>query len=149
MPVASRRRRITTTIQAGSIRLSMPMARRPPSLMMLRTAPKPLRIARGTSRSISTTIVVTLSRRAPDGTVTTTDYHRWSDNKLSGLKETETVTGLFTDETNPTGPLSARTLTTHYSYEDDDPATPPTNDGLLRKLVDPKGSTTTFTYDER
>jgi RHS repeat-associated protein len=90
-----------------------------------------------------------IETRAPDGTVTATDYHRWSDGKLSDLKETESVTGLFTDEFSPTAPLSTRTLTTQYSNEDDDPNTPPTNDGLLRKLVDPKGNTTTFTYDDR
>jgi RHS repeat-associated protein len=90
-----------------------------------------------------------IETHAPDGTVTTTDYHRWSDGRLSDLKETESVTGLFTDELNPAGPLVSRTLTTHYSYEVDDPNTAPANDGLLRKLVDPKGNTTTFTYDER
>jgi large repetitive protein len=90
-----------------------------------------------------------IETHAPDGTVTATDYHRWSDGKLSDLKETESVTGLFTDEFSPTAPLSTKTFTTHYSYEDDDPNTPPANDGLLRKLVDPKGNTTTFTYDDR
>jgi RHS repeat-associated protein len=90
-----------------------------------------------------------IETHAPDGTVTATDYHRWSDGKLSDLKETESVTGLFTDEFSPTAPLSTKTFTTRYSYEDDDPNTPPTNDGLLRKLVDPKGNTTTFTYDDR
>jgi RHS repeat-associated protein len=90
-----------------------------------------------------------IETRSPDGTVTTTGYHRWSDGTLSDLKETESVTGLFTDPTIPTSPLSTRTLTTHYSYEDDDASTPPANDGLLRKLVDPMGHTTSITYDER
>jgi RHS repeat-associated protein len=90
-----------------------------------------------------------IETRAPDGTVTATGYHRWSDGTLSELKETESVTGLFTNEVNPTGPLVTKTVTTNYSYEDDDPATPPANDGLLRKLVNPKGETTTFNYDER
>jgi RHS repeat-associated protein len=90
-----------------------------------------------------------IETRAPDGTVVATDYHRWSDGKLSGLKETELVIGLFTNDVNPTGPLVTKTVTSHYSYEDDDPATPPANDGLLRKFVDPKGNLTTFTYDER
>ncbi len=90
-----------------------------------------------------------IQTQAPDGTVTATDYHRWSDGTLSELKETESVTGLFTDENNPGSPLVTKTLTTFYSYEDDDPSTPPANDGLLRKLADPKGDTTTFTYDGR
>ncbi len=90
-----------------------------------------------------------IETHSPDGTVTTIDYHRWSDGKLSDLKETESVTGLFTDATTPTTPLSTRTLTTQYFYEDDDGSTPPANDGLLRKLVDPMGHTTTFAYDER
>ena len=90
-----------------------------------------------------------IETRAPDGTVTATDYHRWSDGKLSELKLTESVTGLFTNDANPTGPLVTKTLTTRYSYEDDDPGTPAANDGLLRKLVDPNGNTTTFTYDLR
>jgi RHS repeat-associated protein len=87
--------------------------------------------------------------QSPDGTVTATDYHHWSDGTLSDLKETESVTGLFTDSATPTAALSTRTLTTHYLYEDDDATTPPANDGLLRKLVDPMGHTTTFTYDDR
>jgi RHS repeat-associated protein len=90
-----------------------------------------------------------IETRAPDGTITATAYHHWSDGTLSDLKETETVTGLFTDPNTPTAPLSTRTLTTQYSYDDDDPATPPTNDGLLRKMVDPLGHVTTFTYDGR
>jgi RHS repeat-associated protein len=89
-----------------------------------------------------------IETRAPDGSVTATDYHRWSDGTLSELKETEFVTGLFPSESDPGGPLVTKTLTTHYSYEDDDPATPPANDGLLRTLIDPKGNITTFTYDE-
>ena len=68
---------------------------------------------------------------------------------MSDLKETESVTGLFTDATSPASSLSPKTLTTYYFYEDDDASTPPANDGLLRKLVDPLGHTTTFTYDER
>jgi RHS repeat-associated protein len=90
-----------------------------------------------------------IETRSPDGTITTTDYHHWGDGTLSDLKETESVTGLFTSESSPTASLSTRTLTTHYFYEDDDAGTPPANDGLLRKLVDPMGHTTTFTYDER
>jgi RHS repeat-associated protein len=90
-----------------------------------------------------------IETHSPDGTVTATDYHRWSDGTLSDLKESESVTGLFTDATTPTAPPTTRTVTTHYSYEDDDSSTPPANDGLLRKLVDPLGHITTFTYDER
>jgi RHS repeat-associated protein len=86
---------------------------------------------------------------SPDGTITTTAYHRWSDGTLSDLKETESVTGLFTDATSPASSLSPKTLTTHYFYENDDVSTPPANDGLLRKLVDPLGHITSFTYDER
>jgi len=90
-----------------------------------------------------------IETHSPDGTVTTTDYHRWSDGTLSDLKETESVTGPFTDATTPTAALTSRTVTTHYFYEDEDSSTPPANDGLLRKVVDPLGHTTTFTYDER
>jgi RHS repeat-associated protein len=85
---------------------------------------------------------------SPDGTITTTSYHQWNDGTLSDLKEVETVAGLFTNANDPTGALVPRTMTTYYSYEDDDPNTPPANDGLLRRLVDPKGNTTTFTYDD-
>jgi RHS repeat-associated protein len=83
---------------------------------------------------------------SPDGTVTVSGYHRWSDGTLSNLKTSEAVSGLFT---NDAGELVQQTVSTHYAYEDDDAGTPLKNDGLLRKLVDPLGNTTRFEYDIR
>jgi RHS repeat-associated protein len=85
---------------------------------------------------------VTLTINAK-GEQTASIYHTWSDGTKSDLKETETVTGLFS---NGTGGLSTKSLTTHYFYEDDN-APQPLNDGLLRKLVDPLGHATSFTYN--
>jgi RHS repeat-associated protein len=85
---------------------------------------------------------VTLTVNAK-GERTASTYHTWSDGTKSDLKETETITGLFS---NGTAGLSAKSLTTHYFYEDDN-APQPLNDGLLRKLVDPLGHATSFTYN--
>ena len=81
---------------------------------------------------------------SPDGTVSTFNYHVYSDGRKSDLKTSESIDGLFTEAN---GTLERRVVTTHYAYEDDDPATPPANDGLLRKLVDPLGHVTRFAYD--
>jgi YD repeat-containing protein len=82
----------------------------------------------------------------PDGTIQATTYHVWSDGRKSELKTSESITGLFTDAN---GALVQKTITTTYAYEDDNAATPPANDGLLRKVTDPLENSTTFTYDER
>ncbi len=82
----------------------------------------------------------------PDGTRTVTAYQTWSDGSKSDLKTSESVTGLFSDGS---GRLITKTLTTSYVYEDDDPLTPPAEDGLLRKIVDPLGHATRFSYDDR
>lgn len=88
-------------------------------------------------------VVETIS---PDGTVQNTTYHVWSDGRKSDLKISESITGLFTDAN---AALVQKTLTTHYAYEDENPSTPPANDGLLRKVTDPMSHTTSFTYDDR
>lgn len=74
-------------------------------------------------------------------------YHVYSDGRKSDLKTRETITGLFT---NDAGQLVPGSRTTLYQYEDD-PTRPTTwrNDGLLRKLTDPLGNVTRFSYDER
>jgi RHS repeat-associated protein len=77
------------------------------------------------------------------GEQTATSYHTWSDGTKSDLKEIETVTGLFSDGN---GGLTTKSLTTHYFYEEDG-TSQPLNDGLLRKVVDPLGHATTFTYN--
>jgi YD repeat-containing protein len=82
----------------------------------------------------------------PDGTRTTTAYHTYSDGRKSDLKTSESITGLFTQ---PDGTLAPKTLTSTYRCEDQDPGTPPANDGLLRELIDPQGHVTSFTYDSR
>jgi YD repeat-containing protein len=82
----------------------------------------------------------------PDGTVTRTQYHTWSDGRKSDLKTSESVTGLFTNEA---GQLETKSISSTYVYEDDDAATPPANDGLLRKMIDPLGYITRLGYDER
>ncbi len=66
---------------------------------------------------------------APDGTVTQSAYLRYANGKLSDLKTSESISGLFNDGQ---GGTVQRTLTTQSFYEDEDPATPPANDGLLR-----------------
>lgn len=45
--------------------------------------------------------------------------------------------------------MEPRTHTTNYAYEDEDPATPLANDGLLRRVTDALGHTSRFSYDER
>ena len=82
----------------------------------------------------------------PDGSVVTTSFLVWSDGRKSDLKTSETVSGLFA---NAAGQLVQKTQTTTYAYEDEDPATRPLNDGLLRKVTDPMGRTTRFSYDDR
>src|SRR5690606_2523390 len=78
------------------------------------------------------------------GTVTTMEYHTWSDGTLSHLKKSETISGLIA---NSNGDLEPQTLTTRYYYEDE--SGPVRDDGLLRQVVDPLGNVTRFTYDER
>ena len=82
----------------------------------------------------------------PDGTVTATAYHVWDDGRKSELKTAESVTGLFT---KPDGTLEQRTISTTCAYEDEDPATPIANDGLLRKVTDALGHVSRFSYDAR
>jgi YD repeat-containing protein len=68
---------------------------------------------------------------------------RWPEERPQDPGER---TGLFTQLD---GTLAQRTITINYAYEDDDPGTPPANDGLLRKVVDPLNHTRQLSYDAR
>ncbi|MES2570681.1 MAG: Ig-like domain-containing protein, partial [Verrucomicrobiota bacterium] len=87
-----------------------------------------------------------LERIDPDGVRTTFTY-AMVDGVETSWPATETVWARM--------PLSdgsalggAVPVTTQYFYDDENPATPPKRDGLLRRIVDPEGRAISLTYSD-